>query len=210
MDSSLNISENINGGQIVLSFQLVGFIAWDSTSYNRKEMQTTFPDLLTISESASLFDLRVLVSERVGVPFHNVNIAAASSFPIQEGSINPIKELTKQGLSYVDEKEVDNKRAHKLVIPFQKKQKVDNDEVMKEGAEDPDEVAQKQAEQENRDGKTWNFKNEKKVILKKIRVRNLEIICWEDLRKKVDKPASNQSSRSKWSNRDGEDLKIKN
>jgi len=197
LDPSLNISENINGGQTVLAFQLVGFIAWDSTAYGRKEMQTTFPELFTISESATLFDLRLAISQRAGIPFHNINLATASSFPVYEGTIIPIKDLTKQGLgNTVEEKE--------------KKQKVDNEE-MKEGitSEDPDELAQKQAEQENREGKTWNFKSEKKVQLKKVRVKTSELICWEDMRKKVDKPTS-ASARSKWSNRDGEDLKIKN
>jgi len=79
-----------------------------------------------------------------------------------------------------------------------------------EPVEDPDEIAQKQAEDENRDGKTWNFKMEKKVILKRLRFRNLEVVCWEDMRKKIPEKPTTATSRNKWKNRDGEDLKIKN
>jgi len=76
--------------------------------------------------------------------------------------------------------------------------------------EDPDDVAAKLAEQENRDGKTFNFKAEKTVSIKKLRLRPLDIVCYEDLRTKVDKPTAPQATRSKKSNRDADVLKIKN
>jgi len=94
-DPTFNISENYTNGQTMLAFQLVNFMTWDSTPYGRKEMHTSFPSLLTIPETASLFDLRVSISQRVGVPWFNLNVATASSFPIYEGTINPIKDLVK-------------------------------------------------------------------------------------------------------------------
>ena len=68
------------------------------------------------------------VAERASVPFYNVNIATASSFPIYEGSITPIKELSKGVI------------------------------IIEDTSDAEDDTSMKLAEQENRDGKTWNFK----------------------------------------------------
>ena len=80
---------------------MVQFINWETTPYGRKEMQTSFPVLLTISESATIFDLRVAVANRVGIPFHNLNIATSSSFPIMDGFITPVKDYTKSNVESV-------------------------------------------------------------------------------------------------------------
>jgi len=187
-DPLLNITEVSAAGQNSnLALQLVQFVAWDVTPYGRKEMQTTFPALLTIPDTATLFELRVAVAKRVGVPFQNVNIATSSNFPILDGYITPIKDHTKSN--------ADLKQAELSPTAMD---------------EDPDEIAQKLAEKENRDAKSFNFKAEKTVQLKKLRLRMLDIICWEDLRAKVpDKPTEAPATRSKKS-RDGDVLKIKN
>lgn len=195
-DSLLNPSLNfntVNQGNII-AFQLVNFIAWDTTSYGRKEMQTSFPTLLTVPDDISLFELRYIVAARVGIPWHNINIATSSNFPILEGYITPIKDLVKQA-----------GEDHSVPLKFKDSTQTSENEI----DEDPDDVAIRLAIQENNGEKAFNFKSEKKVSLKKLRLRQLDIICWEDLRKKPDKPAQAPSVRSK-KNRDGEDLKIKN
>jgi len=187
-DPALNISGNLPGSPPVIAFQLAKYVEWDSTSYGRKEMNTTFPVLLTIPETASLFDLRVEVARRGGVPFHNVNVATATNYPILEGHITPIKEHTKN---------------HSEMVSNTQDSEMDGS-----SEEDPDERAAKLAAQENRDSKTYNFKAEKRVQLKKLRLRSLEIVCWEDLRTKVDKPAQAPQVRNK-KGKDSEGIKIK-
>ena len=53
-DAKLNLAESLNNW----AFQVVQFIGWDKNAFGRKEMQTSFPTLFTISEDSSLFDLR--------------------------------------------------------------------------------------------------------------------------------------------------------
>lgn len=88
-DPKLNLAENN------APFQLVQFIAWESTPFGRKEMQTSFPIMLTISENGTLFDLRKAVAEKVNLHYRNINIAFTSSFPILEGRISPIRDICK-------------------------------------------------------------------------------------------------------------------
>jgi len=203
-DAAMNVSENYNTASphTILAFQLVNFIAWDTTSYGKKEMQTSFPALFTVPDTITLFDLRMLVAQRAGLPFHNINVAASSNFPILEGYITPIRDLVKQAGEDTS-----------VPLKFQKdggaSHPTANGSDTEMVDEDPDEAATRLAIQENTSERTFNFKSEKKVQLKRLRLRQLDILCWEDLRKKPDKPSQAQPARSK-KNRDGEDLKIKN
>jgi len=229
----------------VVALQLVQFVSWETTPYGRKEMQTSFPGLLTINENSSLFDLRSVIAARVGIPFQNLNLATSSSFPILDGYITPIKEHTKTHADskvldpfLVKEKEREKEREkdrerekdkekdkkekkkdkekerEKLEKEKKEKEKEKQKELEKSQKEDdPDEQATKMAELENREKKTFSFKAEKTVTVKKLRLRMLDIICYEDMRIKVDKPANSNAVRvdkSKRNNRDAESLKIKN
>lgn len=175
-DPSLNINITSN-----IALQVVQFIAWDVTTFGKKEMQTTFPALLTISENSTLFDLRKRVAELAQVPPFNVNIAFNNHFPIGE-NIQPIKEVAK---TY-------NSQAQKIEFTEEEKEE---EERMKE-----------LAIKENRDAKVWDFNLEKRLKLKDCQIRTLEIVCWEDIRKKPEKTASKQVTRNK--KRDSESLKI--
>lgn len=181
----------------IMVFQLVNFIAWDSTPYGRKEMQTSFPALLCVPDNISLFDLRTTIAQRVGLPYWNINVATSSNFPILEGYITPIRDLVKAG-------------GEDISIPLKINKETNGGDVEMTD-EDPEEQAMRLAAQENTGDRTFNFKSEKKVPLKRLHAfKTLSILCWEDLRKKVDnKPAQTQPARAK-KNRDGEDLKIKN
>lgn len=53
-----NITEQPSQKFVNIALQEVQFIDWTPSSFGRKEMQTDFPRLLTISKTASLFDLR--------------------------------------------------------------------------------------------------------------------------------------------------------
>jgi len=220
MDELKEPKLNINSTDPIVPFQMVQFISWDSTPFGRKEMQTSFPIMLTISESQSLFDLRKAVAEKVNLPYRNINVAFTSSFPILEGRINPIREICKQNAPPELMIEPANSTTEgsstttttTTTSPTATPSTTTTTAPMDQD-EDEDSRENKLAEQENRDKRTFNFKAEKATAIKKAKFNPLDIICWEDLRIKVDKadPHANPATRNKKTGgRDTEVLKIKN
>mmetsp|Transcript_2827 Transcript_2827/g.3753 ORF Transcript_2827/g.3753 Transcript_2827/m.3753 type:complete len:1339 (-) Transcript_2827:16-4032(-) len=191
-DPTLNIS--IAG---CVAFQLVQYIAWDVTPYGKKEMQTTFPSIFTISENATLYDLRIALANRVGIPYQHINLATAQSFPIYEGSIVPIRDQT-------------NRHAEREIArPVETESESPAAATSEAQSEDPDDIANAEAAKFNREGRTFNFKAERTVQLKKLRCRQLEILCWEDMRNpKADKPEGKLNPRVKRTH-DADVLRIK-
>lgn len=125
-----------------------------------------------------------------------MNLAFANSFPIYEGYINPVRALVQKNLTETVEETAADPTA------------VDPNVVT-----DVDVLYRNLAAKENRDGKTFNFKAERTVLLKKLQFRQLEILCWEDLRQPLEKKpvshpnARGQSQKTK-KNRDAEGIKI--
>lgn len=70
------------------------------------------------------------------------------------------------------------------------------------------------AKQENKEGKSFEFKKEKQISVKKLGFANLQVLIWEDIRKTSEEPNQSESQKSKNINkskkRDTETLKIKN
>eukprot|EP01116_Phalansterium_solitarium_P018807 TRINITY_DN5104_c0_g1_i3.p1 TRINITY_DN5104_c0_g1~~TRINITY_DN5104_c0_g1_i3.p1 ORF type:complete len:1258 (-),score=480.84 TRINITY_DN5104_c0_g1_i3:52-3825(-) len=176
------------------AFQLVEFKDWETQSYGRKEMVTSFPWLLTTTENATLFDLRLDIARRTGASMHNINIAFASSFPIVSESITPIAKYCSQ-------------HGHAaLAAAGAAGANADADA-------DADRELDALCKAENRDQRTFNFQYERVIPLSTCRFRALDIICWEDLRttKKKDKENARASHASAAAKKlDASVLKIKN
>jgi hypothetical protein len=171
IDPSLNITEQPSQKFVNIALQEVQFIDWTPSSFGRKEMQTDFPRLLTISKTASLFDLRCRIAERHDIPFYNINLAFFSSFPIYDSQMNVITFITN---SFIEKHSmITNNEDEDIEI-----------EILPENENNEDLLlAYQKARKENRDGKSFNFRVEKQITLQSIEdIRDLSIVCWEDLR----------------------------
>jgi len=237
-DPKLSITENTPGQNQNIPFQLVQFISWESTPFGRKEMQTSFPIMLTVPESGSLFDLRKAVAEKINLPYRNINLAFTNSFPILEGRISPVRDIIKNNApnellalnkdtnptsetttettpSLTTSSTTSSTTTTTITTTISSSSSsaspMDQDE-------DEDAKENLLAEQENRDKRTFNFKAEKAVPIKKAKFSPLDVLCWEDLRVKVEKtdPYAHPPTRgankkgSSGGSRDSEVLKIKN
>jgi len=181
------------------------------------------------------------VAEKVGLLYRNINIAFTNSFPILEGRINPVRDIVKQHApsellsaskdtasqqptpvdpnaaittttTSLNPGEVTNVNVTAL-DPVKEPSKVSDVQPMDQD-EDDDARENRFAEQENRDKRTFNFKAERATPIKKAKFSPLDIICWEDLRAKVEKtdPHAHPQTRNKKTGggRDTDVLKIKN
>jgi len=117
-------------------------------------MITTFADTLKIHLNASLFELRMAISKIIKIPYHNLNFGTSHSFPISEITLAAHHVSNNKKESLIGTNDANQS---KLII--------------------------QQAMDENRDGKTFDFDAETRILLKEIGLNKFDHVVFEDLRK---------------------------
>jgi hypothetical protein len=197
----LNYIENTMNPSKNVIFQLVQYVGWEASGYGRKEMSTSFPALFVVPDGISLYDFRMRIAERAGIPHWGLNWATCNSFPILEGSLHFVRSFVANYAPAALQETEGWKEREKEIL-----------EKSGENSTDEDVRANYRAYKENTSARFFNFKGERGVKLSKAWFRPLEVLVWEDVRAQKNKPEDEKNKtayRKKTHNRDTEVLKIK-